>query len=65
MIQGGDPTGTGRGGESLWGKPFYDEFLPRYFLNGYRRLTPIRLQHSARGIISMANTGRDSNKSQL
>ena len=25
MIQGGDPTGTGRGGESIWGKPFEDE----------------------------------------
>ena len=28
MIQGGDPTGTGRGGESLWGKPFVDEIVP-------------------------------------
>ena len=25
MIQGGDPTGTGRGGDSIWGKPFEDE----------------------------------------
>ena len=26
MIQGGDPTGTGMGGESIWGAPFADEF---------------------------------------
>ena len=28
MIQGGDPTGTGMGGESIWGKPFEDECTP-------------------------------------
>ena len=28
MIQGGDPTGTGRGGESIYGAPFEDEFNP-------------------------------------
>jgi len=27
MIQGGDPTGTGRGGESFWGGKFADEFV--------------------------------------
>ena len=35
MIQGGDPTGTGRGGESLWGKPFSDEFHPRWIFSNY------------------------------
>jgi len=52
MAQGGDPTGTGTGGESFWGKPFEDEFRPN-------------LSHTGRGILSMANSGPDSNKSQF
>ncbi|KAF2728024.1 hypothetical protein EJ04DRAFT_504742 [Polyplosphaeria fusca] len=52
MIQGGDPTGTGRGGSSFWGAPFADE------LEGPRR-------HDARGIVSMANKGKDTNTSQF
>ncbi len=52
MLQGGDPTGTGTGGESLWGKPFKDEF--KQFLS-----------HQGRGILSMANSGPNTNKSQL
>ena len=31
MIQGGDPTGTGMGGESIWGAPFEDEFSNELF----------------------------------
>lgn len=52
MIQGGDPTGTGRGGESTWGEPFRDEFKPN-------------LIHQGRGILSMANSGPNTNKSQF
>ena len=42
MIQGGDPTGTGRGGESIWGQAFEDEFDPSF--------------HNLRGSLSMANS---------
>ena len=45
ILQGGDPTGTGRGGESVWSKPF-----------GERTLHP-SLKHEERGILSMANAG--------
>lgn len=51
MIQGGDPQGTGRGGESIWGKSFKDEFH-----TGYRNL---------RGALSMANAGPNTNGSQF
>lgn len=52
MIQGGDPTGTGRGGESVWGKYFADEFEGP-------------LKHDGRGTLSMANKGKNTNSSQL
>jgi cyclophilin family peptidyl-prolyl cis-trans isomerase len=56
MIQGGDPEGTGRGGESAWGGTFEDEIKqdsPLY-LNGYRR-----------GLLAMANGGANTNSSQF
>jgi peptidyl-prolyl cis-trans isomerase-like 2 len=52
MIQGGDPTGTGKGGSSIWGKYFDDEF------DG-------PLTHRARGTVSMANKGKNTNSSQF
>lgn len=51
MIQGGDPTGTGCGGESIWGHPFEDE--PNIELRNYR------------GALSMANAGPNTNGSQF
>ncbi|MFH1460009.1 MAG: peptidylprolyl isomerase [Candidatus Omnitrophota bacterium] len=52
MIQSGDPTGTGRGGESIWGKPFADEVKE-----------DIKFDH--KGILAMANAGPDTNGSQF
>ena len=52
MVQGGDPEGTGKGGNSIWGKAFKDEFRPQY-------------SHTGRGVVAMANSGGDSNKSQF
>lgn len=51
MIQGGDPTGTGRGGESIWGGSFEDEFSSKL--------------HNFRGALSMANSGTNTNGSQF
>ncbi|KAG2230422.1 hypothetical protein INT48_007264 [Thamnidium elegans] len=48
----GDPTGTGKGGESIWKHDFPDEIKTT-------------LQHNARGILSMANKGKDTNNSQF
>ena len=52
MIQGGDPTGTGRGGQSLWGKPFEDEIVPS-------------LVFDKPGYLAMANSGPNTNGSQF
>ncbi|MGN0443854.1 MAG: peptidylprolyl isomerase [Acutalibacteraceae bacterium] len=51
MIQGGDPTATGCGGESIWGHSFEDEF-------------DVEL-HNLRGALSMANSGPNTNGSQF
>lgn len=52
MLQAGDPTGTGRGGESFWGGKFEDEFVND-------------LHHDVPGIVSMANAGPNTNGSQF
>mmetsp|Transcript_46679 Transcript_46679/g.53839 ORF Transcript_46679/g.53839 Transcript_46679/m.53839 type:complete len:165 (-) Transcript_46679:204-698(-) len=52
ILQGGDPTGTGKGGESIYGGAFPDEIDPE-------------LTHSEPGMVSMANSGPDTNKSQF
>ncbi|XP_008334454.2 peptidyl-prolyl cis-trans isomerase-like 3 [Cynoglossus semilaevis] len=52
MVQTGDPTGTGKGGTSIWGRSFDDEFSEH-------------LKHNVRGVVSMANNGPNTNGSQF
>jgi peptidylprolyl isomerase domain and WD repeat-containing protein 1 len=52
MIQTGDPTGVGTGGESIWGSEFEDEICPK-------------LKHDRPFSLSMANAGPNTNGSQV
>lgn len=52
IVQTGDPTGTGKGGNSIWDRKFEDEFKDN-------------LKHTDRGMISMANSGPNTNSSQF
>ncbi len=51
MIQGGDPTESGRGGKSIWNKAFKDEYKGKIF--------------NKLGVLAMANSGRNTNGSQF
>ncbi|KAG1744039.1 cyclophilin-type peptidyl-prolyl cis-trans isomerase [Suillus paluster] len=68
MVQTGDPSGSGKGGQSIWGKPFEDELrstlkVPIFAQAG--DLRPFYLQFNNRGMVAMANSGSDTNKSQF
>lgn len=52
VVQGGDPTGTGEGGESVYGEQFKDEFHQR-------------LRFTRRGLVGMASNGANTNGSQF
>ena len=52
MIQSGDPTGTGRGGDSIWHRPFKNEYAKNVVFD-------------RPGILAMANAGPDTNRSQF
>ncbi|XP_008112049.1 peptidyl-prolyl cis-trans isomerase-like 3 isoform X2 [Anolis carolinensis] len=52
MVQTGDPMGSGKGGNSIWGRKFEDEYSEY-------------LKHSVRGVVSMANNGPNTNGSQF
>lgn len=52
MIQGGDPTGTGRGGQSIWGSTFEDE-------------VSVDVRFDKKGLLAMANAGPGTNGSQF
>jgi peptidyl-prolyl cis-trans isomerase-like 3 len=52
LVQTGDPNGTGKGGDCIWGGKFEDEIKPG-------------LKHTERGVVSMANSGKDTNGSQF
>ncbi|CAN6834967.1 unnamed protein product [Brassica oleracea var. botrytis] len=52
IVQGGDPTGTGRAGQSIYGSKFEDEIKPE-------------LKHTGAGILSMANAGPNTNGSRF
>jgi cyclophilin family peptidyl-prolyl cis-trans isomerase len=56
MIQGGDPTGTGRGGESAWGGRFNDEI---------KSSSPVYQRGYKAGTVAMANAGPNTNGSQF
>lgn len=76
MIQGGDPTGTGTGGESIFGKTFEDEINAKVLkvdpatikqneAAGYKYRDDLKSMHCVYGTICMANAGPNTNGSQF
>ena len=72
MVQGGDPTNTGKGGESIFGKYFADELTDSLKVScacqHHTLVCPflsIRVQFNARGILGMASRGANTNGSQF
>ncbi|XP_064153698.1 peptidyl-prolyl cis-trans isomerase-like 3 isoform X2 [Anguilla rostrata] len=77
MVQTGDPTGTGKGGTSIWGRKFEDEFnehlkdcdwlerKPAYTGGLRTEFGNPCIMHNVRGVVSMANNGPNTNASQF
>ena len=73
IAQGGDPTGTGQGGESIYGEPFKVKTLTVYFLvkkiiknlKKFKDEFHSRLRFNRRGLLGMANADKDDNGSQV